>query len=268
MACSHYNRGALLLAPCCNEFFPCRFCHDLVKDQEEKDPKKAHTMDRKAVKQIKCLTCQTVQDAKQVCEFCHTVMGTYWCPLCVLLDNEDKGQYHCDECGICRVGGSDNHIHCDQCDICVNVNSINTHVCLNNAGRVDCSVCLESLHESRDPIQFLPCGHGLHRTCCVSFYESGQMACPLCKKSVHSEDQRAYIIQYMDAEIQRTPMPEEYRLKRVKVVCNDCEQESITPFHIVGLKCSQNTCGSYNTVKIGEAPDAITPPAPEQQSHN
>ena len=81
------------------------------------------------------------------------------------------------------------------------------------------------------------------------------MACPLCKKSVHTEDQQAYIIQYMDAEILRTPMPEEYRLKRVKVVCNDCEEESSTPFHIVGLKCSKPTCGSYNTVKIGEIND-------------
>jgi len=74
----------------------------------------------------------------------------------------------------------------------------------------------------------------------------------------------------MDAEILRTPMPEEYRLKRVKVSCNDCGQESSTPFHIVGLKCSQETCGSYNTVKIGEASDGVdsTPPAPEPQSHN
>jgi len=103
MSCSHYKRGASLLAPCCQEFFPCRFCHDKQQDEEEKDPKKAHTMDRKAVKQIKCLTCETIQDAKQVCEFCHIVLGTYWCPLCVLLDNEDKGQYHCEECGICRI---------------------------------------------------------------------------------------------------------------------------------------------------------------------
>jgi RING finger/CHY zinc finger protein 1 len=97
------------------------------------------------------------------------------------------------------------------------------------------------------------------------------MACPLCKKSVHSEDQRAYIIQYMDLEVQRTPMPEEYRQKRVKVVCNDCEQESVTPFHIVGLKCCGESCGSYNTVKIGEAPDALddsTLPAPEQPNHS
>jgi RING finger/CHY zinc finger protein 1 len=93
------------------------------------------------------------------------------------------------------------------------------------------------------------------------------MACPLCKKSVHSEDQRAYIIQYMDSEVLRTPMPEEYRLKRVKILCNDCQQESVTPFHIVGLKCSENDCGSYNTVKIGEAPD-VTLPAPEQPTHS
>jgi hypothetical protein len=64
-------------------------------------------------------------------------------------------------------------------------------------------------------------------------------------------------------------MPEEYRLKRVKVLCNDCQQESITAFHIVGLKCSQELCGSYNTVKIGEAPDStVTPPVPEPPNHS
>ena len=42
-----------------------------------------------------------------------------------------------------------------------------------------------------------------------------------------------------------TPMPEEYRNKRVAILCNDCEQHSDTIFHIVGLECTQ--CGSFNT---------------------
>ena len=56
-----------------------------------------------------------------------------------------------------------------------------------------------------------------------------------------------------------TPMPTEYRKKRVIVRCNECRQESITPFHILRLKCraKEAPCGgSYNTVKIAEAVEA------------
>jgi hypothetical protein len=28
-----------------------------------------------------------------------------------------KQQYHCDSCGICRIGGRDNFFHCDRCGI-------------------------------------------------------------------------------------------------------------------------------------------------------
>ena len=58
------------------------------------------------------------------------------------------------------------------------------------------------------------------------------------------------IIAQMDAELAMTPMPEEYREKRVRVQCNDCSEKMGTAFHILGLKCGG--CGSYNTTKIGE----------------
>jgi hypothetical protein len=63
----------------------------------------------------------------------------------------------------------------------------------------------------------------------------------------------------MDLEVALTPMPEDYRRKRVRVRCYECRQESDTPFHVVRLKCKAVAAacgGSYNTVKIGEAPDA------------
>ena len=254
--CQHYKRKALLLAPCCDTFVTCRFCHDKVHNEDEKDPKKAHTMDRHAVKTIQCTNCNTVQPASQTCTHCKITLGAYWCPICVLLDDEDKGQYHCKECGICRVGGAENHTHCNKCGICVKTASLETHGCASNAAKVDCSICLESLHASRDPIQFLQCGHGLHKSCMESFLTSGQSSCPLCKRSILTGDTLQYMIRLIDIEMEATPMPEEYRKKQVRIRCNDCREESITSFHIVGLKC-RGSCGSYNTVKIGEAPDKI-----------
>lgn len=216
-------------------------------------------MDRHAVRTMRCTVCNTEQAAAQTCTHCHTTLAAYWCPICVFLDDEEKGQYHCTDCGICRVGGADLHTHCHKCGICVKTASLETHGCAANAAKVDCSVCLESLHSSRDPIQFLQCGHGLHAPCMSSFLHSGQENCPLCKKSVLSGIALQHMIRARDIEVTMTIMPEEYRRKHVRIRCNDCREESVTAFHVAGLKCrapAASCSGSYNTVKIGEAPDA------------
>ena len=293
--CPHYKRKATLLAPCCGNYVGCRFCHDEQYNEKEPDIKKAHTMDRHAVKTIKCMRCDLVpplltsgqeeghaawiakggpgrvQEAHQTCDnsTCQTVLGAYWCPVCVFLDDEitladgtPKGHFHCDKCGICRVGGAENHTHCDKCGICVKTAGLESHTCALNATRTDCSVCLESLHASREPLQFLPCGHSLHMPCFASFLESGQRCCPLCKKMVVNKTYQHLLIDQIDQDIALAPMPDEYKDKRVRVRCNECRQESVTPFHVFGLKCQapplgEAPCGgSYNTVKIGEAPDA------------
>ncbi len=59
--CEHYARDCLLQAPCCGEWFSCRFCHDKAKNDEEPDFKKSHTMDRHAVTLVRCLACQLEQ---------------------------------------------------------------------------------------------------------------------------------------------------------------------------------------------------------------
>jgi ribosomal protein S27E len=67
------------------------------------------------------------------------------------------------------------------------------------------------------------------------------------------------MIRARDMEVAMTIMPDEYRRKHVRIRCNDCRNESVTAFHVAGLKCRapDASCGgSYNTVKIGEAPDA------------
>jgi RING finger/CHY zinc finger protein 1 len=244
--CTHYKRKAQLLAPCCNQFFPCRFCHD----EAQTDPKKAHTLDRHSVVTIKCMLCNTEQEKAQICISCKEMLGAYWCSICVLLDDEDKGQFHCGSCGICRIGGSANYSHCDRCGICMKTAVLGAHTCVANASRVNCSICLEDLHTSRVPISFLPCGHSLHQPCMQSFLTSGANACPLCKRCAMSLEQQQIMNLMLDSEIDAAPMPEEYRDKRVRIRCYECRAESDAPFHIFGLKCQGPECGSYNTVKI------------------
>lgn len=43
----------------------------------------------------------------------------YTCLICNLFDDEDKDQYHCEGCGICRIGGRNNFFHCEVCNMCL-----------------------------------------------------------------------------------------------------------------------------------------------------
>ena len=49
-------------------------------------------------------------------------------------------------------------------------------------------------------------------------------------------------------------MPEEYKDHKMKILCNDCLEKCVIPFHWMNGKCK--TCKSYNTTKI----DNIKPP--------
>lgn len=51
----------------------------------------------------------------------------YYCGLCKLFDDEDRQQYHCDGCGLCRVGGRDKFFHCNTCEMCLPISIVDTH---------------------------------------------------------------------------------------------------------------------------------------------
>ena len=97
------------------------------------------------------------------------------------------GQYHCDQCGICRVGGRENFFHCERCGCCY-AKSLQVcacpgmvhaqpttqrdqggvqgkHKCVEGSMQHDCAVCLEFLFNSTAPISVLKCGHTIHSQC-------------------------------------------------------------------------------------------------------
>jgi len=41
----------------------------------------------------------------------------------------------------------------------------------------------------------------------------------------------------MDQEHLLTPIPEDYKNKKMSILCNDCLSKSIVPFHILNGKC-------------------------------
>ncbi len=69
--------------------------------------------------------------------------------------------------------------------------------------------------------------------------------CPICRKSIIDP---LLIEATLDAEIEATKMPEEYKNLEIQVLCNDCNTKSTVKFHVVGAKCLQ--CRSYNTSQV------------------
>lgn len=244
--CEHYLRRCLLKAPCCAKLYVCRLCHDAEE---------THQMDRFQVREVQCSECLTLQQVQQVCEQCQVQFGEYYCDVCHLFD-KDKRQYHCEPCGICRIGPREKYFHCEKCNLCLAQELQGNHKCVENVSRQNCPVCMEDIHTSRDGAHVLPCGHLLHRTCFYQMVRTSAYRCPLCMHSAWDmEDQWAQ----MDQDISVTPMPPEYQGSTVRILCNDCQNRGSAPFHILGMKC--NNCGSYNTAQDG----GLDPPPEDQR---
>uniref|UniRef100_A0A5F9CVR9 Ring finger and CHY zinc finger domain containing 1 n=1 Tax=Oryctolagus cuniculus TaxID=9986 RepID=A0A5F9CVR9_RABIT len=201
--CEHYDRGCLLKAPCCDKLYTCRLCHDNNED---------HQLDRFKVKEVQCINCEKIQHAQQTCEECSTLFGEYYCNICHLFD-KDKKQYHCENCGICRIGPKEDFFHCLKCNLCLAMNLQGKHKCIENVSRQNCPICLEDIHTSRVVAHVLPCGHLLHRTCYEEMLKEGYR-CPLC---MHSALDMTRYWRQLDDEVAQTPMPSEYQNMTVDV---------------------------------------------------
>ena len=115
-------------------------------------------------------------------------LETITAKICRFYDNTDKGQFHCDGCGICRQGGKDNFFHCDKCVACLPISMKDSHKCLNETLKVNCPVCLEYLMDSTKTSTILKCGHSIHSSCQQQLINSGTTKCPLCNTSMFDMD--------------------------------------------------------------------------------
>lgn len=219
--CTHYRRRCKIRAPCCDEIFDCRHCHNEImvhsswfwnllirasiqmkkecefkylptfllhsinQNSLEIDPIHRHDVPRHEVKKVICSLCDTKQDVQQNCINCGVCMENYFCPKCKFYDNDvSKNQYHCDQCGICRTGGKENFFHCDKCGCCYSKAIKDTHVCVERAMHHDCPVCSEFLFDTLKDLTMLPCGHTMHLGCLKEMEQHHRHSCPICSKSM------------------------------------------------------------------------------------
>merc|ERR1711976_918696 len=181
LGCTHYHRNAKILAECCKKLYPCRLCHD---EQE------GHKIDRFATKYMMCMKCdkRELQEICNECKFCKAEIAEYYCDICKLFSsNEGRPLYHCEKCGICRVGLREESFHCDICDACFDRKGMHEHTpetCFSRRTNGTCWICLEDTYGSTVETVMLHCNHIFHRKCLEGLLKSDEYRCPACKKSV------------------------------------------------------------------------------------
>ncbi|CAG7835066.1 unnamed protein product [Allacma fusca] len=178
LGCSHYRRKCQLVCPekSCLRTYTCRFCHDETEG--------SHKLDRYNVSMIVCLVCHHQQPVGSTCRRCRTIFGRYYCNLCNLFSDEEQFQYHCYDCGLCRVGPKEQFFHCKRCDMCLSVDLRGGHRCVERASQSECPLCFEDLHTSRVMSRVLPCGHLIHRTCLDELLNKDHKTCPICRDPI------------------------------------------------------------------------------------
>lgn len=178
------------------------------------------------------------------CINCNVQLGEYHCEICNLWMESGENPYHCHDCGICRVGGINNFKHCRTCGMCIDKNMFDQHNCEAGKFMAKCPICCEDLFSSRTACHELPCNHSIHWHCFYE-YSNVDIRCPICKKTMIQDEDRQYIWEGLQQDIDEQPLPPE-ETRVVKVFCNDCEStDSHRRWHPLGVHCSQ--CKSFNT---------------------
>lgn len=229
--CSHYDRNCKSYCIDCELFWYCFRCHNTNIN--------THKLNYTKIKLIKCLICNEEQKSSNMCKKCNIIFGKYFCNKCNLWENKEIDIYHCDKCKLCRLGKFDTSIHCDVCNICFNTK--NKHKCLIDTFKSNCPVCNEYMFDGQIESLILKCGHSMHITC-YNKYIKTNYKCPLCKKTLVDISWNL-----LKENLNLQKMPEEYNYM-VEILCNDCNDKTITNFHFIGHECQ--SCSSYNTTII------------------
>ncbi|OAX79980.1 hypothetical protein ACJ72_05693, partial [Emergomyces africanus] len=238
LGCQHYKRRVKLQCYTCKGWYPCRFCHDQEED---------HVLIRRATQHMLCMVCSTPQPAAQWCKSCGVQAACYYCSVCKLWDNDSqKSIYHCNDCGICRIGqgiGKD-YYHCKTCSVCIPISIQQTHRCIERSTQCDCPICGEYMFTSPETVIFMKCGHSIHQKCFAQ-YSRTSYRCPICSKTIANMEAH---FRSLDRTIKDQPMPPDFMDTRALISCNDCSAKSAVQYHWLGLKCE--ICYSYNTTQI------------------
>lgn len=239
--CPHYWTGAFIVCPDCDKVYPCRICHD--------NQVSSHTLDRRRVRKMYCLTCKKIGQIGLQCEYCNAIVSRIFCNICntlCLLGSEMKPTYHCQYCNLCHVGLQEMVKHCNNCRTCISKEDYDTHVCdCDNM----CPVCMIPFSDNVMSETVLPCNpaHKMHRRCFNDMILNEKITCPLDHKII-LDKYRYGIIKCENLKRYSETQLSLNQLEAIKVavyMCHDCQKVSADlSLHFISLQC--HFCYSCN----------------------
>ncbi|KAH0992880.1 hypothetical protein GBA52_004363 [Prunus armeniaca] len=221
--CKHYRRRCQIRAPCCNEIYPCRHCHNEATSMLS-NPFDRHELVRYDVKQVVCSVCDTEQPVARVCTNCGVSMGEYFCEICKFYDDDVsllpsqielpliKGNFIVMIVGSAELAVVRNSITARSVGLAIQL----VYAIITCVWRTPCGTTapfvMSSFFDSLKDTTVMKCGHTMHCECYNEMMKRDKYCCPICSKSV-IDMSRTW--RRIDEEIEATAMPEDYRYKKV-----------------------------------------------------
>lgn len=190
------------------------------------------------VDKITCSECNFEQDLSNFCSNCSVQFATNYCDICKLYT--DKNITHCEFCKICRIGNED-LFHCFNCNGCFFSINKSSHQCQINLLDKMCSVCNESIFNSRYNTHISECGHPIHENCLQDSLKHGQYKCSLCKKSIINMNAHWNLIK---TNIKNTPLPQHM----IPIYVDDIVDSPYGKFKILEKNFIVNNITMYNGI--------------------
>lgn len=193
--CEHYKKNcSRFYFSCCGLYDPCMRCH-----------RERNICKRPILEKITCNKCSLEQEPSPQCKRCSILFGNFYCNICSIW-TERTDIYHCNDCGICRVGPREVTFHCFDCGTCFHKSDYN-HICSKKSYKEEvCIICKEDLFTSQKEFISLPCSHFIHQECFQDCLQYQRYQCPFCKKSMINMESIWSIIR---KEIKRNKVPED-----------------------------------------------------------
>ncbi|GJN31465.1 hypothetical protein PR202_gb19865 [Eleusine coracana subsp. coracana] len=222
LGCKHYRRRCRIRAPCCNDVFHCRHCHN-----------------ESTVRPL--LLSSTLWD-QLLCFSCYL-------PSRVVLVPGPGDWIGSRMTGTSSTGTPSNRLTRStiiakivaSAGSCYSTTLRDKHYCIENSMKNNCPICYEYMFDSLRETSVLRCGHTMHLQCFHEMLKHDKFSCPICSTSIFDMDK---FMRALDAE-----MEESYSyMGKGWIVCNDCRDTTQVYSGIAGHKCCH--CQSYNTCRV------------------
>lgn len=238
-SCVHYpnKKCNYFYFSCCDKFVNCMRCHNELLNDNKHIP---------ILSKITCSECKLFQIPSNKCIKCNIKFSNNYCNICSIWTDKEE-IYHCDKCGICRVGNEDSLFHCDKCETCFLKINKDIHKCIEISYKEQiCAFCLESTHNSQNFTISLKCGHLVHNKCLMDASGNGEYKCPTCRKSMYKMDWTL-----LRELIKIQPMPDEEIFEDDIVICKSFGNTLFKVNEIDGIMCKGtfiNLSNVYGTI--------------------